>query len=209
MAIQSILSKYNHLLWQVFLIIPNMPKNLSIKKTKYILTTFFSCLPKEHTSYILLSFLYAPNNIQQFVPDSATWISRLFSLGPQECTIAIGLYEQEGNPFFPSRQLLSVKCCLAGGNHITAGRGENWQSIGELGLFCFVFIALPLTCTYWTKHTYPFSTGTLNQLWQTFSIAYISKAHISVSSVYLSDAEIKKKLKASENKQKNPLLGRQ
>lgn len=60
----------------------------------------------------IIRFLYAPNNSSPYnlqhwcLP--ITQISRLFSLGPKECSVAINVCRngQEKNPFFPIRQLL-------------------------------------------------------------------------------------------------------
>ena len=54
-------NKGNHLIWEVLLIISNMPNNLLIF-LKYILTTFLSSLLKVLRAHIISSFLSAPES---------------------------------------------------------------------------------------------------------------------------------------------------
>ena len=135
-------NKGNHLIWEVLLIISNMPNNLSIF-FKYILTTFLSSLLKVLRPHIISSFLSAPENSIPYNLNIPTWFCHMKFKIVQSWLTNMLYYNTwqvwtRKKSFFPSRQLLFVQCCLAWGNHIImAGRGENWQSTGELGWFCF------------------------------------------------------------------------
>ena len=104
----------------------------------YILTTFFPSLLKVLTAHIISSCLYAPKSS---IPCNMQHSHLILPHEVQGCWVLAHNTWQAWtikSPFLPSRQLLSVQGCLAWENHLmAAGRGENWQSTGELGSLCF------------------------------------------------------------------------
>lgn len=72
--------------------------------------------------------------------------------------------------FLPKLTVALCKILLGlGKSHHNGWEGWKLTKYWWTGIFCFVFLVLSQASAHWTKHKYPFSTSTLNQLWQTLS----------------------------------------
>ena len=95
-----------------------------------ILTTFFLSFPKS-SQYTYYPIFYTPPsnslpyNVQHWYLILQHECQGCLVLAHKKGSIATHIMSEQEQPFFPGGQLFFVKFCLAGGNHIMSGWGEN------------------------------------------------------------------------------------